>query len=316
MEGNSDYAIARRANIKRNNIELSKLKLKTLKSSPKFKPKSTRKKRGSTRAVSKEPRRRSKRTRDIKPAYTGEKIDRSMDMEDEDPSHTRTKKKKRKKKMAAAEILEKQKVWLQEKREFLVSQYSNGNSRNGDKSTTDSWYKIAVSKWGKLVTLASATCVDWERYVLSRTSTPSVTTEKFGILQEEWQHCPWRLLICCVLMSRVSSEAVKTLAINRFFAKYRTPSDVLDVTFNPTSAFEILRPLGLFENRLKAVVEISSKFLTMPEFAVGMDTEVKLYGVGEFGCDSFSIFIRGEARNLHPNDRTLAAYCRWSRELN
>ena len=312
MEGNSEYAVARRANIKRNNIELAKLKLKSLSSLPK----TSRKKRGSTRAVSKAPqgpRRRSKRTRDIEPAYTGEKIDRSMDMEDEDTNHTiRTKKKKRKKKMAAAEILAKQKVWLQEKREFLVSQYSN--STNGDKSTTDSWHKIAVSKWGKLVTLAS--CVDWERYVLSRTSTPSVPTKKFGILQEEFQHCPWRLLICCVLMSRVSSEAVKTLAISSFFAKYPTPSDVLDVTFNPTSAFEILRPLGLFENRLKAVVEISSKFLTMPEFAVGMDKQIKIYGIGEFGCDSFSIFIRGEGRNLYPKDRTLAAYCRWSRELN
>ena len=83
MEGNSEYAVARRANIKRNNIELAKLKLKSLSSLPK----TSRKKRGSTRAVSKAPqgpRRRSKRTRDIEPAYTGEKIDRSMDMEDEE----------------------------------------------------------------------------------------------------------------------------------------------------------------------------------------------------------------------------------------
>ena len=46
-------------------------------------------------------------------------------------------------------------------------------------------------------------------------------------LSPQYAHDPWQLLVCCVLMSRVSSWATKHTAISGFFAKCPTPSDLL-----------------------------------------------------------------------------------------
>ena len=48
-------------------------------------------------------------------------------------------------------------------------------------------------------------------------------------------------------MSRVSSWATKRNAISGFFARWPTPSAVLDA--EPDSLLPVMKPLGLFENR-------------------------------------------------------------------
>ena len=77
---------------------------------------------------------------------------------------------------------------------------------------------------------------------------------------------------------------------------------------------KILAPLGLFENRFRAVVAISERFLGMDEFHVSLDKEFKIYGIGEFGVDSFNIFCRGGGASMAPSDRNLAAFCRWLKD--
>ena len=311
MSGNSDYEKARRANIARNNQKLTALGLQKLERSQPQRPQRARTSRKrKTATVKKEDLRRSSRTRNVAPQYTGEIIDNSMDVEDPIIQHKRTAKKK---KMNTADVIEKQREWLDNHRQQLQSQYVNVKVEKNAKSNNSSWEKIAKEKWGQHVDTAfvAFTDLDWEQYVLSRTSSPSSET-KYGLLQEEYQHCPWRLLISCVLMSRVSSVPVKTLAINSFFAKYPTPSDALDS--DPADAFKILKSLGLFDNRYKSVIEISTTFLTMPTFACGLDKDInKIRGVGEFGVDSFNIFVRGEAHEMYPADKNLLAYCNWVR---
>jgi hypothetical protein len=49
----------------------------------------------------------------------------------------------------------------------------------------------------------------------------------------------------------------------------------------------------------------------MPEFTVGLEKEVKVYGLGEFGVDSYLIFCAGEGRNITPNDKNLRAFTTW-----
>ena len=316
MDGNSDYEIARKARIERNNLELDRLKLRRLpkEPTPELPRTSQKRKRGGPPKTLTLPSRSSKRIRKTKPTYTGETIDNTMDADDQDVQLDLQKKKK--KKMTSAQVIAKQKEWLVVHRNEMLSRYSNPTVSPTVHHDTSKWRQIAHDAWGNLVALASkgSKMFDWEEYVLSRTSTPSSCAKSYGLLQEQYQDCPWRLLVACVLMSRVSSESVKLTAINGFLKKYRTPSSVVDVSFDPSEAFEILRPLGLFENRLKAVVEISTAFLMMPSFAVGLKTPLKIYGVGEFGVDSFTIFVRGGAVDLYPNDKNLAKYCRWIRD--
>ena len=77
-----------------------------------------------------------------------------------------------------------------------------------------------------------------------------------------------------VLMSRVSSVETKTRCIGGFFEMCPTPSAALDA--DPSDVHQVLAPLGLFENRMRAVVAITERFLQMPEFEVGLDKEVKV----------------------------------------
>eukprot|EP01048_Picozoa_sp_COSAG05_P042574 COSAG05_NODE_23069_length_260_cov_0.956522_1_plen_51_part_10 len=47
-----------------------------------------------------------------------------------------------------------------------------------------------------------------------------------------------------------------------------------------------MKPLGLFPNRLKSLIAVSERFLSMTGeggFDVGLDKERKIYGIGEFG---------------------------------
>ena len=133
-------------------------------------------------------------------------------------------------------------------------------------------------------------------------------------------------------MSRVPSKAVKSKALQSFFDRFPTPSDAYRMAAD--DAFEIMKPLGLFPNRLRAstfyfilffivswflthlilfiVTEITKSFLTAgPSFQVGLDKAVKIYGVGRFGVESYRIFCLG-MYDISPDDRNLAAYCRWA----
>jgi len=41
----------------------------------------------------------------------------------------------------------------------------------------------------------------------------------------------------------------------------------------------------------------------------------QIYGIGEFGVDSFNIFCRGDV-SCNPNDRCLKSFCDWQRRRN
>ena len=116
-------------------------------------------------------------------------------------------------------------------------------------------------------------------------------------------------------MSRVSSVDVKTRSIGSFFQHYPTPSAAIEA--NPADVLKLISGLGLFENRWRSVVAITQRFLEMPEFTVVLDKENKIYGVGEFGVDSYLIFTRHPSGcHLTPNDKNLRAYCSWLKSLD
>ena len=104
---------------------------------------------------------------------------------------------------------------------------------------------------------------------------------------------------------------MKAKAIGDFFDAYPTPTAAMKMDVEKT--FAILKPLGLFPNRLKAIADITRKFLTMvPTFRVSLDKEVKMYGVGQFTLDSFRIFCLGMWNSVDAQDKNLRSYCNWA----
>ena len=90
-------------------------------------------------------------------------------------------------------------------------------------------------------------------------------------------------------IDRVSSSKTKELALKLFFDRYPNPTSCIDA--NPSEMHECIAPLGLFETRFRSIVEISRAFLSRNVvFNVGLTKEFKIYGIGEFGVDSYNIF--------------------------
>lgn len=74
-----------------------------------------------------------------------------------------------------------------------------------------------LDTWGKNV--AAASPPSWEIYVKSRLSCPPPLSP-YGLLQEVYAPDTWKLLVACVLMSRVSSAETKHRCLSAFFDSY------------------------------------------------------------------------------------------------
>lgn len=113
-------------------------------------------------------------------------------------------------------------------------------------------------------------------------------------------------------MSRVASHETKHRCISGFFDRFPTPSAAIEA--DPKDVLDIIAPLGLFDNRIRAVIAVTERFLTMDAFDCGMEKEVKIYGIGEFGVDSYRIFCRNEGCDMTPADRNLRAFTSWLKD--
>ncbi len=71
--------------------------------------------------------------------------------------------------------------------------------------------------------------------------------------------------------------------------------------------------MGLFPARFRSIVEVSTKVVSdVGDFDVGPEPSRKVYGVGEFGIDSFEVFVRGDL-GRQPADKTLQSFVSWQK---
>jgi hypothetical protein len=174
-------------------------------------------------------------------------------------------------------------------------------------AVADPWQREAARRWGARVLQVQGVS-DWAAYVRSRTARPPPNLPSpYALLQERYSFDPWHLLVACILMGRVSSAEVKDRCLGGFFQACPTPSALLDT--DPAALLPILRSLGLFPSRMAGVLDVTQRFLDMPEFDVGLQGDLKIKGVGEFGYHSYLIFCRDE--NPHPTDKSLASFVGW-----
>ena len=133
---------------------------------------------------------------------------------------------------------------LEECRERLRQQAMVNVQSDADAAVDgeNTFFKQAVQRWGPKVGLIGPKVTDWEKYLKSRLAVPLPLPSPYMLLQEVFAADTWKLLIACVLMSRVSSADVKHRCIGGFFAKYPTPSAALDA--DPAEVQPILAALG------------------------------------------------------------------------
>ena len=201
----------------------------------------------------------------------------------------------------ARALLDHTREWLAASRAALARLGDGGHLPQSDVE----WRSEAVRRWGSHVVKALPPGTDWKAFVSSRLTTPPPPSP-LDLLQEYYCSDGWRLIACCLLMSRVSSAKVKTVAIAAFFSTCPTPSALIDAA--PETLQAIMHPLGLFENRMKSLVALSQRGTDSDP--TGRDPATTVFGCGAFTCASFHIFCRGNL-GVNPEDAALKAFVAW-----
>ena len=190
---------------------------------------------------------------------------------------------------------------------------------------SDSWRKEAIRRWGALAG-AGKEDRDWKLFVESRLSTPPPVSP-IDFLQEYYAADSWRLLVSCILMSRVSSWKTKHECISAFFEKYPTPTAFAEES-DSANVLTAIKSLGLFDDRLRSLVALTDTFLRgaplepskkksprADEFKVETDRKSvhKVHGVGPFGVESWLVFCKdqGATIKLSKGGEPLAPFVAW-----
>ncbi|XP_075406173.1 methyl-CpG-binding domain protein 4 isoform X2 [Tenrec ecaudatus] len=125
----------------------------------------------------------------------------------------------------------------------------------------------------------------------------------FNLVQETLFHDPWKLLIATIFLNRTSGKmAIPVLW--EFLEKYPSAEAARSADWKEVS--ELLKPLGLYDLRAKAIVKFSDEYLTKQ-----WKYPIELHGIGKYGNDSYRIFCINEWKQVHPEDHKLNKYHDW-----
>ncbi|XP_069502309.1 methyl-CpG-binding domain protein 4 [Ambystoma mexicanum] len=125
----------------------------------------------------------------------------------------------------------------------------------------------------------------------------------FNLVQETLFHDPWKLLIATIFLNKTSGK-VAIPALWGFLEKYPTPEVARAADWKEMS--ELIRPLGLYDLRAKAITRFSDEYLTKK-----WRYPIELHGIGKYGNDSYRIFCINEWKEVHPEDHKLNFYHTW-----
>lgn len=122
--------------------------------------------------------------------------------------------------------------------------------------------------------------------------------EKINIIQEVYSEDPWKVLICCILLNQTSNKQVRPLIAN-FFNKWPNPESVISEEDLAISSF--IKSTGFQNVKARRMKEFSKSWNS------GIRDLFKLPGVGEYGRESWRIFIDGDL-DFVPKDKKLRMY--------
>lgn len=119
------------------------------------------------------------------------------------------------------------------------------------------------------------------------------------IIQQEFQHNPFQMLIGCIMLNQTSNRNVRQV-IYSFFDKWPTPQSILNA--DPDLIREHIRPLGFYNRRTETIIRFSREYIEKK-----FNRASELHGIGKYADDSYEIFIKGNL-NVNPTDKILIRY--------
>jgi methyl-CpG-binding domain protein 4 len=122
-----------------------------------------------------------------------------------------------------------------------------------------------------------------------------------AIIQEEFKHDPWKMLVGCIMLNQTHNRQVRRVIYN-FFKKYPNPESITEETI--PDMVERLRPLGFYNRRANTILKFSKEYINNKYNHIS-----ELHGIGKYASDSYEIFIN-DNREVDPTDKILQAYLR------
>ena len=109
---------------------------------------------------------------------------------------------------------------------------------------------------------------------------------------------PWQMFVGCIMLNQTGRKPVKTV-LPEFLERWPTPEAYL--ASDPDEVKAVIRPLGFYNRRENTFRRMSQDFLAWD----GADA-TELYGIGQYGSESYRIFFQGE--RFEPQDKELRRY--------
>jgi adenine-specific DNA glycosylase len=109
---------------------------------------------------------------------------------------------------------------------------------------------------------------------------------------------PWQMFVGCIMLNQTGRKPVKTVLPN-FLERWPMPEAYL--SSDPDEVKAVIRPLGFYNRRENTFRRMSQDFLAWD----GVDA-TELYGIGQYGSESYRIFFLGE--RFEPQDKELRRY--------
>ena len=108
----------------------------------------------------------------------------------------------------------------------------------------------------------------------------------------------WQHMVGVIMLNQTGRKPVKTV-LPEFLERWSTAEAYL--ASDPDEVKAVIRPLGFYNRRENTFRRMSEDYLTWD----GDDATV-LYGIGQYGSESYRIFFRGE--RFEPQDQELRNY--------
>ena len=109
----------------------------------------------------------------------------------------------------------------------------------------------------------------------------------------------WQHMVAVIMLNQTGRKPVKTV-LPIFLDRWPTPFKFDRATDEEVR--EVIWPLGLVTVRLKRLRGMTRDFATWQH-----DDARQLYGIGQYGSDSYEIFFRNR-RDIQPRDKELRRY--------
>lgn len=125
----------------------------------------------------------------------------------------------------------------------------------------------------------------------------------YNLLQEIYEGDGWKNLVCCMFLNQTSRVQVDAIR-DEFFRRWPNASKASKADQNEMA--ELIKSLGFRNRRSASIIRMSQEFK-----AGKWKRPIELHGIGQYGQDSYDIFINGKLDIKNPSDKVLKKYLDW-----